>query len=115
MRDMPLDVAKEIYRERYWRPEFDRMPYPVAFQVFDAAVNSGPVVTIKWLQQAVGDKDDGLMGPVTMAAIDAVDPLKFVLKFSAVRLAFLVNLPSWPAFGRGWVNRVAGNMHKAAM
>lgn len=114
MRDMPVEVAKEIYRERYWRAEFDRLPYVVAFQCFDAAVNSGPVVAIKWLQEAVGVRADGVIGPVTMAAVAKLDPLVIVLRFSATRLAFLASLPSWPTFGRGWANRVAGNLAKAA-
>lgn len=113
MRDMSVEVAKEIYRERYWRPEFDRMPYMVAFQVFDAAVNSGTVVAVKWLQNAIGVKEDGIIGQVTMAAIGKRDPLETVIRFNSTRLSFLASLPSWPSFGRGWILRVANNMIKA--
>jgi lysozyme family protein len=113
MKEMPVAVVKDIYRERYWNPAFDRMPYAVAFQCFDAAVNSGPAVAIKWLQKAVGVKDDGIIGPVTMAAVAKVDPLAIVIRFNAARLSFLTSLPTWSTFGRGWVNRIVGNLLKA--
>lgn len=113
MHDMPVDAAKDIYRKRYWRPEFDQMPYAVAFQVFDAAVNSGPTEAIKWLQKALGINDDGVIGQVTMAALNKVAPLELVLKLNAERLLFLTSLPTWQSFGRGWVHRVANNMIKA--
>lgn len=114
MRDMPKEVAKEIYRERYWHQGLDRMTYSVAFQVFDSSVNSGKIVAARWLQKAVGVKDDGIIGPVTMAAVEKIDPLVIVIKFNAARLVFLASLPSWQTFGRGWVNRIASNMNKAA-
>ncbi|QQG67025.1 glycoside hydrolase family 108 protein [Desulfobulbus oligotrophicus] len=110
MKDLPLRIAKKIYRERYWRLEYERMPYVVAVQVFDAAVNSGPVAAIKWLQQAVGTRQDGVIGPLTMAAVGRRDPLQIVLRFCSARLKFLTSLPTWPSFGRGWVNRIVGNM-----
>lgn len=61
----------------------------------------------------MGVKDDGVIGQVTMAAVNKVAPLELVLKFSAERLLFLASLPTWQSFGRGWVNRVANNMIKA--
>ena len=110
MRDMPIEVAKEIYRKRYWRPEFEKMPYVVAFQCFDSAVNSGALVAVKWLQRAVGVREDGIIGPITLAAVARLDPLVIVIRFGAIRLQFLASLPNWPSFGRGWVNRVAANL-----
>lgn len=47
MHNTPVDVAKEIYRTRYWHPEFDQMPYVVGFQVFDGAINSCQTEAIK--------------------------------------------------------------------
>ncbi|WP_310601423.1 glycosyl hydrolase 108 family protein [Desulfobulbus sp.] len=113
MKTMPVEVARKIYRERYWNPAFDRMPYEVAFQCFDAAVNSGPVVAVRWLQEAVGVAADGIIGPVTMAAVAKADPLAIVISFNAARLSFLTSLPTWATFGRGWANRIVGNLLKA--
>jgi lysozyme family protein len=114
MRDMPVSTAKAIYRAKYWLKQFDDMPYAVAFQVFDGAVNSGVGQSVKWLQRAVGVKDDGIIGPLTMAAIGKTDPLAIVIRYNAARLTFLTDLAAWPTFGRGWTNRIAGNLNKAA-
>ena len=113
MHDMPVDAAKKIYRDQYWLKEFDSMPYAVAFQVFDGAVNSGVTQSIKWLQQALGTKADGIIGPATMAAVKDIDPLVIVIRYNAARLAFFTSLSTWPTFGRGWANRIANNLGKA--
>jgi lysozyme family protein len=113
MRDMPVETAKAIYQTRYWLPQFDEMPYVVAFQVFDGAVNSGASQSIKWLQWAIGVKDDGIIGPQTMAAVAKADPLVIVITYNAARLAFYTNLATWLNFGKGWVNRIASNLLKA--
>lgn len=115
MRNMPIDVAKAIYRRKYWLAGFDELPYPVAFQVFDAAVNSGVGQSVRWLQRAIGVADDGKLGPVTLFAAQTRDPLKLVLLFNAERLIFMTNLSVWPNFGRGWARRVAENLKKGVM
>lgn len=114
MKDMDASVAKTIYAKKYWLPEFDQLPYPVAFQVFDAAVNSGVGQAVRWLQRSVGTADDGKLGPVTLTATAAMDPLKLVLLFNCERLTFMTNLSTWGSFGKGWARRVAINLKKGA-
>lgn len=114
MKDMDQSVAKTIYTRKYWLPEFDSLPYPVAFQVFDAAVNSGVGQAVRWLQRAVGVADDGRLGPVTLSAIRAADASKLVMLFNAERLMFMTNLSTWGSFGKGWARRVATNLKKGA-
>ena len=73
MKDLPLDLAKRIYRARYWdEVQADFLPAGVRYVMFDAAVNSGPRQAILWLQRAVGANDDGILGPKTMAALGAL-------------------------------------------
>ena len=115
MREMPVATAKAIYRTKYWLKQFDDMPFPVAFQVFDGAVNSGLSQAVKWLQRAVGTKEDGSIGPLTIAAVGASEPLAIVIRFNAARLLFLASLCTWPTFGKGWTNRIAGNLLKAVI
>ena len=114
MKDMPQSVAKAIYRKRYWLDIFDQTPYRVAFQVFDGAVNSGVVQSVKWLQRAVGVKDDGQFGPITLRAVQAASPANVVLLFNAERLLFMSGLSTWASFGRGWARRIAGNLRAGA-
>lgn len=112
MKDLDQSVAKQIYAKQYWLPAFDQLPYPIAFQVFDAAVNSGVGQAVRWLQRSIGVADDGKLGPVTLQAIQQADPLKLVLLFNAERLLFMTNLSTWGSFGKGWARRVATNLKK---
>jgi lysozyme family protein len=113
MRDLPLDTARAIAKRKYWDVyRCDDLPDTVAFQVLDAAYNGG--YPVKWLQLAVGERPDGKLGPKTMAAVQATEPTKVVMKFLAYRLMYMTALKTWPTFGRGWANRIAGNMLKGA-
>lgn len=108
MRVLPLELAKRIYQELYWdMVRADEMPAPVRQALFDAAVNSGPVQAVKWLQRAVGARDDGIIGPQTLALVRDANPEKLVRAFLAQRLRFMAGLSNWPAFGRGWARRIA--------
>lgn len=110
MRDMSANVARMIYRKKYWLDVFDELPYAVAFNVFDAAVNSGVGQAVRWLQRSVGVADDGRLGPITMGAVKGVDPTILVMRFNAQRLRFMTNLSTWPTFGKGWARRIAANL-----
>lgn len=109
MCELPLDLAKRIYLERYWKPvRADELPEAVRYAVFDAAVNSGPRQAVKWLQRAAGAVDDGIIGPNTLAAVKRADPQTLAAHLVGQRLQFMTGLPTWPAFGKGWSRRLAG-------
>ena len=115
MRNLPRETAIDIYRAQYWdRVQGDKLPDAVAFQVVDAAVNHGIGNAVRWLQRAAGVADDGIIGPVTLAAVRKADPADLVLLFNAIRLEFYASLSTFPTFGRGWTRRVAGNLRLAA-
>lgn len=111
MRDLPLDLAKRIYKERYWDAvKAEQLPPAIRMVVFDAAVNSGPGQSAKWLQRALGVKDDGAIGPQTIAAANAGNPDALRMRVLGQRLKFMAGLAHWPAFSRGWANRIASLM-----
>lgn len=111
MRELPLDLAQRIYKERYWDAvRAEELPAAVRYAIFDAAVNSGPRQAIRWLQRAVGAKDDGILGPVTMALVRDSNQEKLVRVVLAERLRFMSTLSNWPAFSRGWARRIADLM-----
>lgn len=113
MRALPQSIAKQIAKMVYWDPYYcDQFDPRVAFQVFDAAYNGGHPVS--WLQTAAGVKADGHMGPVSLAAINAADPLKIVMRFISYRLEYMSELSVWPSFSHGWANRIAHNLIKGA-
>jgi lysozyme family protein len=111
MPNLPIDLAKRIYRDRYWDAvRAEELPASVRYAVFDAAVNSGPRQAIRWLQRAVGAKDDGIIGPQTLALVRSVNQEKLVRVVLAQRLRFMSTLSNWPAFSRGWARRIADLM-----
>ena len=112
---LTLHDAKAIYRRDFWqRVRGDELPREFAFQALDAAVNHGIGNAVRWMQRAAGVADDGVIGPVTLAAVQRAQADDLVLRFNAERLRFYAKLTTFSAFGRGWVNRVAGNLDHAA-
>ena len=104
MRNLPLDLAKQIYKDKYW---VEALPPDVRYVVFDAAVNSGPAQAAKWLQRACGVIDDGVIGPQTIQAACTLHPDGLKRKMLSQRLRFMAGLSTWPNFSRGWARRIA--------
>lgn len=108
---MTLERAKEIYKRDFWdRCCCDELPQELAFQVFDAAVNSGVRRAVRWLQNAVGVTSDGVCGAITLDAARAIDPYQAAARLNGYRLLFMCNLPTWKHFSRGWAKRIAENL-----
>jgi len=109
LRNISDEELQQIYREGYWEKcHCDKLPSGVDYAVFDAAVNSGPGRSAKWLQAAVGAKQDGAIGEKTLAAVADAVPLLLVDDVCDKRLNFLQSLANWSVFGGGWGRRVKG-------
>ena len=114
--NLTLDEAKAIYQRDYWdRAQCDRLPAGIAFDVFDTAVNSGIGQAIRFLQRAVGVADDGVIGPMTLAAISRVEPEAIQARFNGQRLDFMTFLTTWDVFSRGWARRIAKNLQSVGV
>ena len=114
MRAMSRNEAKEIYRRAFWkRYHCADMPFAVGYQYFDACVNHGYGNAARFLQRALGVADDGVIGPITRAALKNADVSELVRKFNGERMAFYTKLKAFDTFGRGWLNRVALNLRHA--
>ncbi len=108
VRAMSLQEAEDIYATKYATAcKFDDLNSGPDCTVFDFGVNSGPSRAIKYSQMVVGTTRDGILGPITLAAINAMDSNKFVDDLCDLRLHFLRGLGIWRAFGVGWSRRVA--------
>ncbi len=81
-----------------------RLPIGVAF---DAGVNSGPARGAKWLQQAVGVTADGTVGPATLMAAKSTYAPAAVMRAVGFRKSFLMQLPTWERYKKGWLARLA--------
>lgn len=107
VRDITDEEVAAIYKEQYWDAvKGDSLPSGVDYAVFDFAVNSGPSRAAKFLQRVVGVSDDGVIGQMTLAAVQGVSARQIVSELCNARLAWLKRLPHWPTFGRGWERRV---------
>lgn len=117
IRTLTVADATAIYRRDYWDAiQGDSLPYPLAVVTFDAAVNSGVGQAAKWLQEALGVVDDGVVGPKTVAAAQRrTDPVDRALACCQSRLLMLTKLPTWPVFGGNWTHRVLDTFRAAVV
>lgn len=107
VRAMTIATADQIYQEKYATAcQFNALNPGKDVEIFDFGVNSGPSRAIKTAQQLCSVAVDGVLGPITLAAINAYDPTSFINDMSAARLRFLEGLSIWGTFGRGWSARV---------
>jgi lysozyme family protein len=111
---LTLGDAQSLYRAKYWDANrCDEMPWPVNLVVFDAEVNSGSEGALA-LQHALGVKTDGDIGPVTLAAVKARDPVELAIEVMVSRDAFYHAIQQFATFGEGWIKRLFSVTWQAA-
>jgi len=110
---LTLDQAAAIYRRDYWGPAgCDAVPDTLRMDLFDMAVNSGVKAAARCLQRAVGEDEDGVIGPHTLQAIQSMPAPRLLARFAGERLDFMTGLPAWSNFGKGWARRIAANLRR---
>lgn len=115
IKNLTREQAKAIYLRDFWEPLGAAHP-AIKYQVFDFAVNSGIQTALRKLQAAAGVADDGHWGPVSARALAAMELNDVLLRFNSRRMRFLTSLSKgwWDEFGRGVMNRIAGQLDYAA-
>ena len=114
MRSLTPEKVEPLYKKKYWDAvRADDLPVGLDYLVFDFGVNAGPGRAIKVMQSAVGVTPDGGFGPMTLAAVQAIDPVELIEKFSQAKEDFYRSLGTFATFGKGWLNRVADVKVKA--
>lgn len=129
MRDLPVSLAREIYRRRYIvAPAFDKVAAinaEIAAELIDTGVNMGPARAAEFLQRLLNGLNaqgsrypdlfvDGRIGKVTLDALAAflrwrgLDGVKVILRGlnsqQAMRyLDIAENNPSQESFLYGWL------------
>lgn len=123
IRNISKEEAREIYESEYWNAAgCDRLPWPISYLTFDAAVNSGPSRAVRWTQSGLGIKADGLVGKGTVAAANqaiAQSDGETILRIVDQRVQFLVALvrktPSQLVFLLGWMRRMQRVLGRALL
>lgn len=103
--------VSDIYYTSYWLPsKCDVMHEKLATAVFDTSVNNGQSRSIKFLQQAIGAKIDGIIGPETILKLADYDQTQLTKNFLSNREDFyksiVKNDPSQAKFLTGWLRRL---------
>lgn len=99
--------AQEIYYAEYWQKcKAEQMPADVGEVVMNIAVNAGHGRASRWLQEIVGTKVDGVIGPKTLAATQAAGQGVAIKLLNRMELHYhSIARGSLAKFLRGWLNR----------
>ncbi|MCF7536142.1 glycoside hydrolase family 108 protein [Pseudomonas petrae] len=116
IKNLTLEQAKRIYQRDFWdRAKADEYDPAIAYQLFDIAVNNGNGNAVRMLQRAAGVVDDGQIGPMSIAAVKAMSITDVIMRLNAERILFVTKLSTFSIYGKGWMNRVAGNLQYGAV
>lgn len=109
--DQMTGLVESFYKTNFWDTiQLNAInSQRVANFTFDWNVNSGKFA-VRGLQTAAGVAADGIIGPMTIAAVNAADENEMMTKLKAERIAFYNGIvarePSQEKFLKGWINRV---------
>lgn len=99
-------MLSRIYHDGYWvTVHGDELPIGVDLMLFDFGVTAGPGRSVRIMQQLLKVADDGIIGPATLKALRAVQPLHMTTALWKYQLDYYKSLATWPTFGGGWKNR----------
>lgn len=107
------EAALTNYATWLQRSKLDRLTLQddrLSTHFVDFAVHSGDSAAIRGLQVAVQVPADGILGPVTLSAIDRQDRDHLARRLFAYRLRLCGKLLARPEnrrFASGWLNRLA--------
>jgi lysozyme family protein len=105
MRALTTVTVTPFYKRKYWDAvRGDDLPTGIDYMMFDFAINAGPGRAIKLLQECVGEKADGVLGPISMSTIKAM-PIKLLIqRFTDTKEKFYKSLNN-PKYEHGWLAR----------
>jgi len=111
----PAALVRDFYRAGWWSPirGDEILNQAVAYTLYSFATNSSaygaPKTAVKLAQIVVGTTPDGIVGPKTVAAINAMDSELFLAKYALARIARYTEIVnrdrSQLKFLLGWLNR----------
>lgn len=116
IKSLTREEAKKIYLRDFWnKVRGDSLPFGVALIMFDFAVNAGVGTAVKALQHAVGAKEDGILGDLTMARVGTVNKNFICEKLTTYRILHYTSLKTFGTFGKGWIDRAIETLSSALL
>lgn len=102
----------DILKSMYWDAcRADKIQSQgVANAIVDWAWHSGTTTAAKEIQKVLGVSSDGIIGNITLSAINSQSPLPLFGKIKAARIKYIERIcksrPANQKFYRGWMNRI---------
>lgn len=101
----------EFYKDRFWNPLLldEIKDQDVANAIFDAAVNHDPRDAAKMAQKCLDVIIDGIMGTITIDALNLKNKTQFLRDFTKTRIQYYKKIvernPNQKVFLDGWIRR----------
>lgn len=111
LQNMSYSTWQNIMKDMYWDKckADDIENQSLAEIIADWCVNSG-LAGIRRVQEIVGCKPDGIVGPITLSMINSSDPKELFDRMWNARHQFYINIvkknPAQKVFMNGWMNRL---------
>lgn len=103
-----VSILKEMYWDACRADHIESQS--VANAIVDWAWHSGTVTAVKEVQKVLGVESDGIIGNITLTAINSWSPLPLFGQIQQARLNYLERIciarPANRKFEKGWVRRV---------
>lgn len=102
------DILKTMFWDACRADEINSQS--VANAIVDWAWHSGTTTAAKEIQRVLGVKADGIIGNITLSAINSQSPLPLFGKIKAARVKYIERIcksrPENQKYYRGWMNRI---------
>lgn len=114
LKNLAKEQFTDILKTMYWDAcKADNIEsQSVANAIVDWAWHSGTATAVKEVQRVLGVKDDGVIGNITLSAINSQSPLPLFGKIKQARVAYIERIcnarPANNKFKKGWFNRING-------
>lgn len=112
LKNLSDEEFTEVLKTMYWDNCLgDRInSQSVANAIVDWAWNSGTVTAVKEVQRILGVEDDGIIGNITLSAINSRSPLPLFGAIQTARKFYIericISRPANKKYYKGWMNRI---------
>lgn len=111
LRSITQEEWEEIFKTMYWdRWKADQIRSQAVAEILVDWVWASGVHGVRVPQRLLSVSPDGIVGPVTLAAINGADPRGLFSRIKEERIRFVEdivkNKPSQSVFLKGWKNRI---------
>ena len=110
IKNLTIDQAAAIYKRDFWPALYDQITdQTVATKQFSCGVNCGLQTAIKLLQRGLKVAEDGIFGPVTLCAVNSMDPYDLLVQMMNIEKAhydaIIAANPQDAEFRKSWYTR----------